>query len=124
MRANSRLYSISDDEVRHHTQIFCRVMNIYQSTAKDKRLADFNIREKHSWDEVLQEARFAEQKYNQKAKGLRGIGHRVFRVVGDNAAAANPWLKIFENNDYTSILCGGLKLIFEVQSRDAIQNRF
>lgn len=90
------------------------MVEIYQSTTKDKALLEFNIRDKHSWDEVLREAQFAEQKYNRKAKGVRGIGHRIFRVVGDNAAAANPWLKVLPNDGYTSVLCGGLKLIFEV----------
>lgn len=98
-------------------------MEIYRCTAKDKAFVQFDLEDKHSWDEVLQEARFAEQKYNRNAKGLRGMGHRVFRIVGDNAAAANPWLNILPDSEYTSVLCGGLKLIFEVQRRDSIQTR-
>lgn len=54
--------SIRDDGIWLHTQIFCDVIEIYQHTARDKALAHFDIREKHSWDELLQEARFAEQK--------------------------------------------------------------
>lgn len=104
-------------DLQLHTQHFRKVMEIYRCTAKDKAFVQFDLEDKHSWDEVLQEARFAEQKYNRNAKGLRGMGHRVFRIVGDNAAAANPWLNILPDSEYTSVLCGGLKLIFEAAGR-------
>lgn len=89
-------------------------MEIYRENAKDKSLLDFNIRDKHSWDEVIRVAKDAEQKYNSKAKGLKGIGHKTIRVVGDHTADTSPWLELLPSGEYTSVLCGSLKLVFAV----------
>lgn len=89
-------------------------MEVYRKNAKEKALVNFNIRDRHSWDEVIQEAKDAEQKYNSKAKGLGGIGHKAVRFVGDHAADTSPWLSLLPNGEYTSVLCGGLKLVFAV----------
>ena len=89
-------------------------MEIYRKNAKEKALLNFNIRDQHSWDEVIRTAKDAEQKYNNKAKGPRGIGHKAARFVGDHAADTSPWLELLPNGEYTSVLCGGLKFVFVV----------
>ncbi|KAL9118675.1 MAG: hypothetical protein Q9187_004777 [Circinaria calcarea] len=94
-------------------------MNIYQRSSKDKTLGSFNIRDTHTWDEVIRRAKDADRKYHDDAKGFRGIGRKIGRNMGDIAPGVNPWLGLLPNGEYTSILCGGLKLIFGAAARNS-----
>ena len=86
-------------------------MEAYQSSTKNSSINALDFRGKHSWEDVLRVAKDAEAAY-QKAggKGLRKAGRTIMAVSG----AVQPYLQLIPNGFYTSILCGGLKLVFEV----------
>ena len=87
-------------------------MDLYQKSAKEKSLQTFNIRDQHNWDEVFVAAQQAQNEYVTKSMG---VGNAVAEL-GDQALALEPWLDLLPSGEYTSILCGGLKLIFKVQT--------
>ena len=91
-------------------------MDIYLASSKGKANdGKFNIRGVHTWEEVMEKASQAEEVYQDKAKGKKGIFRRSWRKVGDAGPAINPWLELLPDGDYSSILCGGLKLVFGVR---------
>jgi hypothetical protein len=88
-------------------------MKAYQESIKDPSISEFDLRGKHSWDDVLRVAKDAEATYLKAGgRGLRKAG----RSIIDKSEAAMPYLRLILNGFYTSILCGGLKLIFGVGS--------
>ena len=95
-----------------HTEQFLEAMEAYQSSMKDSRISTLDLRGKHSWEDVLRVAKDAEVAY-QKAggKGLRKTG----RFITAKSEAVQPYLRLIPNGLYTSILCGGLRLVFEVK---------
>lgn len=97
------------------TDDFCLLIHRYAGITGTKQSASpFNVRGVHSWAEVTQAANLAEEKYLKDAKGPEGSIRRFFRVTGDNAHVINPWVNLLPNDQYFSILCGGLKLILGV----------
>ncbi|KAI9838307.1 MAG: hypothetical protein M1819_005575 [Sarea resinae] len=103
---------LDDPSLRTHTDEFLEVMAIFQKRAKPKMRGSFDISKKYTWDDVIREAKDAEQKYNEEAKGVMGFGKKAIRVTGEYGSAIAPWLKLLPDGDYGSVLCGGLKLIF------------
>ena len=64
----------------------------------------------------MQAAKKAEENYlTEVKKGPQGAVRRFFRLMGDYSSAATPWIGLLPSDRYFSILCGGLKLIFEVR---------
>lgn len=93
---------------------FLEVMEIYQSSIKDSTTIALDLRGTHSWEDVLQAAKDAEAAYQAAgAKGWRKLG----RLVTTNSESVIPYLGLIPNGTYTSILCGGLKLVFQVSSK-------
>lgn len=87
-------------------------METYQDSMKDRTISVLNLREKHSCDEVLQVARDAETIYTQAGKkGLRRAG----RFITSKSEADLPLVRLIPNENYLSVLCGGLKTVFEVK---------
>lgn len=87
-------------------------MEAYQESFKQKELLGFDLRGQHSWDEVLRIAKDAENRYLQEGKGpVRKVG----RYIADHSEGVIPYLRLIPNSTYGSVLCGGLKLIFEVR---------
>lgn len=75
----------------------------------------FNIRGAHNWDEVVGVVRRAEGEYNAHGIGIGGLHRRILRSIGDYHDALEPWIKLIPTQDnYLSILCGGLKLFLGV----------
>ncbi|MCJ1462582.1 hypothetical protein MMC07_001184 [Pseudocyphellaria aurata] len=104
------------------TDDFCLLIQRYAETTQLKEHASsFNIRGMHSWDEVTQAANLAEEKYLKDAKGPKGSIRRFFRLTGDNARVIEPWVNLLPNDQYFSVLCGGLKLILGVAARRSEQ---
>ena len=96
---------------------------MYQKSTKGRHLPpDFDIKKAHNWDEVHQAAGLAEAKCNKD--GTRSIFSKVGRGVQRSAPAVEPWLSLIPDGDYTSVLCGGLKVAFSVCSRKGILQHF
>jgi hypothetical protein len=86
-------------------------MEAYQASIKDSSISGLDLRGKHSWDDVLRAAKDAEAAYLKAGgKGLRKAG----RFITAKSEAVLPYLQLIPNGFYTSILCGGLKLVFEI----------
>ncbi|KAL9616245.1 MAG: hypothetical protein Q9160_008871 [Pyrenula sp. 1 TL-2023] len=97
-----------------HTEQFLKVMESYKASMKDPSVSVLNLREKHSWADVLQAAQDAEAVYVQAGKkGLRKTG----RVLATKSEAALPFVRLIPNENCLSVLCGGLKIVFEAASR-------
>lgn len=97
------------------TDDFCLLIQRYAETIQTKQYpSPFNIHAVHSWDEVAQAANLAEEKYWKDAKGPKGSIRRFFRMTGDNTHVINPWVNLLPNDQYFSVLCGGLKLVLGV----------
>ena len=78
---------------------------------KDSSIAAFDLRGKHSWDDVLRVAKDAEMTYQEAGrKKLRKAG----RYITTKSEAMQPYLRLIPNAFYTSTLYGGLRLVFGV----------
>ncbi|KAJ8122739.1 hypothetical protein ONZ43_g1137 [Nemania bipapillata] len=82
-------------------------------------LTSFNIRDSHSWVEVMAQVESAKQVYEDKAKGKSGALVQAGRYVSENTNSINPWLEFIPNSDYSSVICGGLKFIFGAAAAQA-----
>ena len=86
-------------------------MKAYQNSTRDANLNEFDLSGKHSWDEVLRIAKDAVAAYQKSGRnGLRNSG----RVLSSKSEALLPHLQLIPNGFFTSILCGGLKVVFSV----------
>lgn len=96
-----------------HAGQFLDVMKAYQSSHQDSKVKSLDLSGTHSWDEVMAVVRLTERTYF--AAGRRG-SRRVGRIISDQAESVLPALRLIPNGTYTSIACGGLKLVFELSS--------
>ena len=96
------------------TSQFFQVIDVYKKTARGDALpADFDIRGSHSWEEVMLAARNAESKSHHD--GSKNLLRKFGRGTQKHANAVRPWLDLIPDGDYTSALCGSLKIAFNVQ---------
>lgn len=90
------------------TARFLEIMKAYQDAnpAKDPTLPQFNLRDAHSWEEVLLTAGMAEHKYKAKARGIKGLFPRIGRKVGEWNPALDSISSVLPNGEYSAIVCG------------------
>lgn len=111
-RAEDVLIALRSQSADLHTEQFLEAMEAYKASMKDPNMSILNLREKHSWSDVLRVAEHAEAIYTQAGKkGLRKVG----RVIASKSEAALPLVRLIPNENYLSVLCGGLKIVFEVR---------
>ena len=89
-------------------------MGIFRANSVLPEGLEFDIRATYSWDQVLTEAKLAEAAY---IKSGGNVVRRLGRSIGDNASTFNQYLLLFPDGEYTSILSGGLKLMFGAAAR-------
>jgi hypothetical protein len=101
---------------RDLTNNFCNFIQQYESSLSEQISGTrINIRGTHSWDEVIRAAKDAETAYHAEArKGAKGAVRGYMRRLGDYSAAVTPWIGLLPSDQYFSVLCGGLKLMFGV----------
>ncbi|CAG8949095.1 hypothetical protein HYFRA_00002224 [Hymenoscyphus fraxineus] len=90
-----------------------------EANSLPKNLKGFDIRGAHDWDEVLETVDSAKAAYGDKAKGKKGIHIRAGRGISNRANNLSPWLELLPDGDYSSIICGGLKLVFGAAAAQA-----
>lgn len=96
-----------------HTDHFLKALDLLKEQRKDvPGVAGFNIRGSHSWNDVLTVAGQATDHYQSKAKGFRGLLPKLGRKLGDTQPAIDGYLDMLPQGDYSSIVCGAVKLIF------------
>ncbi|KAL8911281.1 MAG: hypothetical protein Q9171_003528 [Xanthocarpia ochracea] len=116
------------DLLASQAEHFAQVTEAFQQTSKGKHLSSvFDIRGKHTLDEVMKVADTAEARVN--AEGSKNIFRRTGRRIQNNALAMTRILELMPGGDYTSVLCGGLKIAFDVahqlkEKRDTIIELF
>jgi hypothetical protein len=65
----------------------------------------------HAWNEVIQAAANARDDCYEK----KGFGSKMGRMMTNSAEAVLKWSELMPSqNEYFSVICGGLKLIFGV----------
>ena len=78
---------------------------------KDSNARSIDLSATHSWDEVMRVVKDTEAAYLEAGRsGLRRAG----RSIGARSESVLPYLRLIPNGFYTSIICGGLKLVFEL----------
>jgi hypothetical protein len=86
----------------------------YQAENGEAERVRLDLPDKAAWKAVLDVANDAENKYRTTtAKGVNGALHCFCRKLGDSGDTLLQWLKLLPDGDYTSILCGGLKMIIQ-----------
>lgn len=84
--------------------------------------AKLNIRGSHSWEEVKIAIAKAQEEYARRGKEglsgkLRGLGRKSIAktpLIVSSSADNSGWLALLPAGDYSSIICGSLKLVFGV----------
>ena len=104
------------DTLRNHTDQFYRVVETYrQNVARNNVLPpEFDIRGRHSWDEVFRAAKDAAD-HSKNFKGPKGWVKRIGYDTGNAIPYIQPMLEVLPDGDYTGALCGGLRIAFEVR---------
>lgn len=70
----------------------------------------------HTWDEIIVAADNALRRY-KKPGGVKGFMRRMRDLLGNNKSTALAWAEFLPSEqEYFSILCGGLKLIIRVST--------
>ena len=109
-------YSTNLRSVDKCTRRFKCFLDAYFHKTGDKKVLKFNIADGHTWEEVKAEMDKAVESYNTKERFWRKTPNRVAgRTTGSRIPAIKAWLDILPDGEYTSIVCGALKLIFGVR---------
>ncbi|RWA07424.1 hypothetical protein EKO27_g7677 [Xylaria grammica] len=103
-----------------HCKQFAEVLRSFEESLPDNLKTQFNLQKKHTWAEVVNEAHFAEIKYNKKADKESPFGRirGFFRILRSNSPAITNWLDLLPTeSEYGSLICGGFKLILRAATR-------
>jgi hypothetical protein len=99
------------------TEQFRQKMKTYTKTS-DKGLGqDAATVEQTTWPQVLKAMDDSRVADDAKAKGWKGLFHKAGRHIGDAGGYINPWMDLLPDDMYTSIVCGGMKMVFNVRSQ-------
>lgn len=86
-------------------------MKAFQNSMQESKARTIDLSGTHSWDEVMRLVKDTEAEYIKAGRsGLRRAG----RFIGGQSESVLPYLRLIPNGFYTSIVCGGLKVIFEL----------
>jgi hypothetical protein len=106
------LYRASDRE----QTLFVAAIEKFEKDLPEKYKSKFNIKGKHSWEEVIAEAKIAELAYKKKGSDdspfskIRGC----FRKLQGSAGALTTWLEYVPQTTYSSVITGSFKVIIRV----------
>ena len=102
--------------LKQHEQRFLDALQAYQDNAKPKYRVDIalSLGNKHTWEDVLQ----AVEELQKRRSERTGVWAKVtdkLRTFGDRSGIFRQWVEFLPTqNEYFSVLCGGLKLILGV----------
>lgn len=93
---------------------FKSVMKDFFATTKDSQAKDI-FEHTHTWEEVRAEAQKAlELRYQENRK--KNYLRRSIRVMGDVTSRLEFLTVLVPSGDYMGVLCGGLKLVYNVRA--------
>src|SRR2546421_9849631 len=95
----------TDSKQSDITSDFSQIIHQYESTLLDHASRKHSrLQNVHSWDEVMQAAKLAQDKYLTDAKGGKGRLRRVFRWTGDHSSVLVQSVGLLPNDKYFSVL--------------------
>lgn len=106
-------------ELELHQQHFFEALEAFEKTLPEKYRTKFDIRGKHTWEEVIQEAKIAELKYKRKGSDdspfskVRGC----FRKLQSRVSGFEAWLELIPSSTYSTVVSGGFKIIIRASTR-------
>lgn len=103
-----------------HQRQFLDALEIFEKSLPEKYQTRFDIRGKHTWDEVIQEVQIAELKYKKKGsdEGAFSKVRGCFRKLESRAAGFETFLELIPSqNNYASPIAGSFKLIIRASTR-------
>ena len=68
----------------------------------------------HSWDDVMRESEYPTANHHIKTVGEQEFHRNAGASIGEFASIISPWLDLLPSTAYSSVVCGGLKLLFGV----------
>lgn len=71
---------------------------------------DFDISSANNWEEVIETAKNAEEKYFADAGRIR----KSMRWFGDHEASFKPWATLLPTDSYMSAISGSVKVLLAV----------
>jgi hypothetical protein len=97
-------------------EAFAEALRSYEEGADQKYKTGINLQNMHTWDDVMKQVESARTEYvGMGEEGIKRTIRHGFRNFEKAAPAINAWLKLLPSNEtYTSVLCGGIKLIIGV----------
>ena len=106
----------SSIEVKEEKDEFIKAMARYEEMAKSDKRTGLKLVGKHTWQEVMEEVEKAQAVYESKSQGnhVLKIVRRCFRRFSKSSRSFKSWLEVLPEGDYSSIICGGFKMIFIV----------
>ena len=115
---NETIHYSTEEDI--HCKQFTEVLQSFENSLPENLKTGFNIQSRHTWAEVISEAKCAEIKYNKKAdkespfSRVRGL----FRSLQSNSPAIQNWLSLLPSDSmYGSLICGGIKVILRAATR-------
>ena len=100
------------DKVDRAADLFVSVIETYQAEMKNCKPLAVDLHGNHTWAQVLDTMKKAETAYlNSSENRLRKVG----KFVTAESASVLPYLELIPNGFYTSVICGGLKIVFGVR---------
>lgn len=107
--------SLTFPRIRNRTAHFKDFIHACTHRFDDNEIRRFNINGGYTWEDVKAEADKAVDAYNKKASSWRRNPFRsAGRAIGDKGAVTQTWLELLPAGEYTSIVCGAMKLVFGV----------
>ncbi|KAK4208819.1 hypothetical protein QBC37DRAFT_391694 [Rhypophila decipiens] len=104
-------------DAKREKQGFQLAMEAYETTVGSKFKTEVTDKPIHTWEDVLAEVDRAQSIYSD-GSGAWGKIQKGLRRFGSNAKAFEAWAGLLPaETEYTSVLCGGLKLIFGAAAR-------
>ena len=112
------IYASADEE----RASLAKAIEEYEKTAPAKYKTDVVSKANHTWAEVVQAAS-AVRDDHYRINGLRHkMTKKLGRLVTDHGPMLSAWAEILPSqNEYFSVLCGGLKLVFGVRFPNLVQ---
>lgn len=122
---STALVSNADTELIYHEsdihqRQFLEALETFEKSLPDKYKTKFDVRGKHTWEEVIEEAQAAEAKYRKKGSDESAFSkiRGYFRKLEGRAAAFETFLELIPSqNNYASPIAGSFKLIIRASTR-------
>lgn len=99
------------------TKEFLERVQAYSKASTHSLVRDASTVERATWPDVIKAMNDSQSADEAKADGWKGVFHWGGRKIGGAAASVEPWLGLLPGDLFGSVLCGGLKLVFNAAAR-------